>query len=83
MPIVQLPMQRNGKHILWEHLRYLYDNMQAESGLYVGHRLTYEHISLTSYSKMKVNLAAQVNVTVNEFNKDYYINFFVGLECFS
>jgi hypothetical protein len=34
--------------------------MQAESGLYVGRRLTYEHINLTSYSKMKVNLAAQV-----------------------
>ena len=52
--------QRNGKHILWEHLQYLQQFTQAESGLYVGRRLTYEHINLTSYSKMKVNLAAQV-----------------------
>ena len=33
---------------------------QADSGLYIGHHLTYEHINLTSFSKMKVNLAAQV-----------------------
>lgn len=46
-------MWRNGrkKKLLWEHLRYLHDYMQAESGLYVGRRLTYEHINLTSYSK--------------------------------
>ena len=33
---------------------------QTNSGLYVGRRLTYEHVNLTSFSKMKVNLAAQV-----------------------
>ena len=54
--------QNNGKHILWEHLHYLYEHTQAESGLYIGRRLTYEHIHLTPYSKMKVNLAAQVCV---------------------
>ena len=52
--------QNNGKHILWEHLHYLYHHTQAESGLYIGRRLTNEHLHLTSYSKMKVNLAAQV-----------------------
>ena len=52
--------KNNGKHILWEHLCHLHAYTQAESGLYVGHRLTYEHVHLTSYSKMKVNLAAQV-----------------------
>ena len=41
-------------------LLYLYEHTQAESGLYVGHRLTYEHIHITSFPKMKVNLAAQV-----------------------
>ena len=40
----------------------LYKQSQAESGLYIGRRLTYEHLHLTSYSKMKVNLAAQVKL---------------------
>lgn len=50
----------NGKHILWEHLCYLYEHTQAQSGLYVGNRLRFEHINLTSFSKMRVNLAVQV-----------------------
>lgn len=53
-------LQNNGKHILWDHISHLYEQCQSESGLYVGHRLTYEHIHLSSFSKMKVNLAAQV-----------------------
>ena len=53
-------LQNNGKHILWDHISCLYEQLQSESGLYVGHRLTYEHIHLNSYSKMKVNLATQV-----------------------
>ena len=40
----------------------LHDFSHVESGLHVGHRLTYEHLHLTSFSKMKVNLAAQVNL---------------------
>ena len=39
---------------------YIYENLQATTGLYVGRQLTYEHVHLTSYSKMKVNLATQV-----------------------
>jgi hypothetical protein len=53
-------MWKNGKNILWDHLLTLYTQSQAESGLYIGCRLTYEHVLLTSFSKMKVNLAAQV-----------------------
>ena len=33
---------------------------QIESGLYIGKKLTREHIHLTSYSWMRVDLAAQV-----------------------
>jgi hypothetical protein len=51
---------KNGKNILWDHLVTLYNEIQADSGLYIGRRLTSEHIHLTSFSKMKVNLAAQV-----------------------
>ena len=58
--VINTSLKNNGKHILWEHLQYLYEHSQASSGLYVGRRLTYEHLHLTSFSKMKVNLAAQV-----------------------
>ena len=53
-------MQINGEHILWAHLHQLCDKCQAESGLYIGNKLRHEHLSLTSYSKMNVRLAAQV-----------------------
>jgi hypothetical protein len=45
---------------LWKHLETLYKETQAESGLYIGNHLKYEHIHFASFSKMKVNLAAQV-----------------------
>lgn len=69
---IVLVMQRNGKHTLWEHLRYLQTYTQAESGLFIGTRLTHEHINLTSYSKMKVNLAAQVHYQSNCITKFNY-----------
>ena len=60
--IDSLHLQRNGKYILWNHLKYLSDHTQSDSGLFIGRRLTYEHLNLTSFSKMKVNLAAQVYI---------------------
>lgn len=71
-------IQNNGKHILWEHLSYLYEHTQTESGLYVGHRLTYEHVHLTSFSKMKVNLAAQVCFCGLLFCIKYVANIIAG-----
>ena len=50
---------------MWEHLCYLYEHTQAESGLYVGNRLRFEH---TSFNKMRVNLAAQVMFLKNCLN---------------
>ena len=46
---------------MWKQLEDLYysDTEKGEGGLYLT-KLTYEHISLTSYSKMKVGLAAEV-----------------------
>ena len=52
-------LQINGKHISWEHLCRLY-NRRTASGLTRTTKLTREHIALTSYSRMKVHLAAQV-----------------------
>ncbi len=59
-----LSSQNNGKYIRWQHLVDLY---QADSGarrdapgLSMVPKLKYEHIHLTSFSKMRVDLAAQV-----------------------
>ena len=38
----------------------LYYNDVEMGGLYLNKKLTYEHIELTSFSKMKVSLAVQV-----------------------
>ena len=55
------PLQRNGKHISWEHLRDIYSKTRTESGLALVPRLKYEHVNLTNLSKMRVDLAAQVS----------------------
>ena len=60
LPFV-LCSQRNGKYILWDRLQFLEKFTQADSGLYIAHHLTYEYLNLSSFSKMKVNLAAQVS----------------------
>ena len=52
-----------------DHLWALYNQIQAESGLYVGQHLTYKHVNLTSFSKMKVNLTVQVEL----FTKKYIL----------
>ena len=49
------------KNIRWQHLVDLYkkDNGKG-SGLSMVTKLKFEHIHLTSFSKMRVDLAAQV-----------------------
>ena len=37
------------------------ERTSANSGLYIWRKLTGEHVVLTSYSRMTVSLAAQVN----------------------
>lgn len=58
-------LQRNGQFIEWKHLQQLYEKlmrMAAQSkGLSLVPKLKEEHISLTSYSWMRVDLAAQVS----------------------
>ena len=54
-------MYCNGKEILWSHLASLYYKNRSEiSGLSIVPKLKYEHIKLTSHSKMRVDLATQV-----------------------
>ena len=52
-------MWNNGHHLLWSHITSVY-NKDLESGLRVLPKLTFDHIKLTSYSSMRVNLAAQI-----------------------
>lgn len=57
-------MWNDGLYVLWQHIAQLY-YQDAENGLKLLPKITYEHIKLSSYSCMRVNLAAQVlSVTV-------------------
>ena len=68
-------MWNNGFFILWSHISRIY-NQGLESGLKLVEKLSSDHIKLTSYSVMRVNLAAQVlseqvgNVLNNFFPED-------------
>ena len=55
----------NGKKISWQHLVTLYHTHRGngevpDSGMSILYKLRREHVQLTSYSKMRVDLAAQV-----------------------
>ena len=53
-------MQCRGKAISWKHLAALYYECNQTPGLSIVPKLKYEHIYLNSFSKMTVDLAAQV-----------------------
>ena len=51
----------NGREIRWEHILQLYRrDVGKASGLALIPKLKYEHVHLTSFLKMRVDLAAQV-----------------------
>ena len=52
-------MWNNGLFILWQHIAQLF-YQDVENGLKLLPKLTYDHINVTSFSAMRVNLAAQV-----------------------
>lgn len=60
--------QINGKRILWQQLRGLYDAklslLKRSKGLFLLKKLSKEHLDLTSYSRMRVDLAAEVSNTI-------------------
>ena len=45
----------------WSHIVELAEKSVADSGMYLAKKLSREHIVLTSYSRMTVRLAVQVN----------------------
>ena len=52
-------MWNNGHYLIWKHIIDVY-NKDLECGLHVLPKLTFDHIKLTSYSSMRVNLAVQI-----------------------
>jgi hypothetical protein len=57
----QRKLWNNGKYISWQHVKDFYDKDNGKcSGLSMVPKLKYEHLYLTSFSKMRVDLAAQV-----------------------
>ena len=58
-------LQRNGLFIEWNHIRDLYNKLSTmathSKGLSLVPKLKFEHVNLTSCSKMRVDLAAQVH----------------------
>ncbi len=58
------PLQNNGT-ISWQTVKDLYRQRTEMRGLYLT-KLTLEHVELTTFSKMKVRLAAQVSSSDSE-----------------
>ena len=52
-------MWNDGLFILWQHIAHLF-YQDIESGIKLLPKLTYDHINVTSFSAMWVNLAAQL-----------------------
>uniref|UniRef100_A0A1X7TI06 THAP-type domain-containing protein n=1 Tax=Amphimedon queenslandica TaxID=400682 RepID=A0A1X7TI06_AMPQE len=53
-------MQYNGNPISWKFIVKLYHIITESTGLTVLPKIKYEHVFLTNFSKMRVDLAAQV-----------------------
>ena len=52
-------MWNDGQYLLWQHITEIF-YQDVDNGLKLLPRLSYEHVNLTPYSVMRVNLAAQV-----------------------
>lgn len=56
-------IQKEDNYILWQHLVALYNRDRGKgTGLSLVPKLKFEHISLNSFSKMRVDLATQVAI---------------------
>ena len=56
-----LTPQNGGSHISWQHLVALYEQDRGKAtGLAMVPKLKFEHTTLSSFAKIRVDLAAQV-----------------------
>ena len=53
--------------ISWRYVRDLYDMTLKSEGLTCLPKLRFEHVNLTAFSKMRVDLAAQVRTKQNYY----------------
>uniref|UniRef100_A0A1X7TLU3 Transposable element P transposase n=1 Tax=Amphimedon queenslandica TaxID=400682 RepID=A0A1X7TLU3_AMPQE len=53
-------MEINGKQVSWKHIESLYKKSVETTGLTIIPKIKHEHIYVTPFSKMRVDLAAQV-----------------------
>lgn len=64
--------QINRKSISWQHLLTVYEankgNQTDTPGLVLLPRVKYDHVHLNPYSKMRVDLAAQVFIIIEVHN---------------
>lgn len=67
-------MQFRGKAISWKYIIQLYEIATKCTGFTTLPKLKFEHVHLSSFSKMRVDLAAQVKATI--FN--YYTIIHLG-----
>lgn len=78
-------LQCNGKEIKWQHIVDLYERnagrITETPGLSIAHKLKYEHIKLTNFSKMRVDLAAQVRLELGYKHVCQPAFFLTGYEC--
>lgn len=66
-------MQNNGRHISWTHITDLYGKANFGSGLNLLPKVKREHSHLNSYSRMRVNLAAQVSICGDDVDTNIII----------
>ena len=60
--VIIFTLQKNGQDISWKHVENLYlTETNTIGGVRLCPKLTKEHLWLSSYSKMRVYLAAQIN----------------------
>ena len=57
-------LQFHDQRITWQYIEDLYYHTKSSGGLSTMHKLKHEHVYLTSFSKMRVDLAAQVSLFV-------------------
>ena len=58
-------LQKNGQFISWKAIESLYlsETEKSSPGIRLCHKLSSDHIWLNSYTRMRVNLAAQVCIS--------------------
>ena len=60
--IILYSKQKDGHYISWKHLTDLYERDKGKAtGIAMASKLKFEHINLTSFAKMRVDLAAQAS----------------------